>query len=372
MTKLMESGTKRGKPVTKAAIYLRRYRWFTRSIAAGVVGLALMGSGSASAANGSQQITKAQWKQAITQLRTPGQGCYHAAYPKVAWLKSECTVAPKMRFQPATVGNGDDWATVTSGKLSQVQGEFQYVSPGISESGPLNNSGPLLPNTYSLQINSQFFNDPPKCSGAATPSNCDGWEQFVYSSDGNSIFIQYWLIDYATTCPSGWNTYGSDCWTNGNAATYVGGTIPASEFHELYFVGFATSGGNDTVELGTEANGEYGATAVSTAESTNSLDLANYWNTAEFNVVGDAGGGQATFSAGSTLWVQTLLVGDTSESAPSCVIAGTTGETNNLNLVRTHYEPGSYNYPISVFKETNDSSTVINPPSATCSSAPGP
>jgi hypothetical protein len=341
-------------------------------MAAIVVGVAFMGSGSAYAATGSHQITKAQWKQAITQLQTPSQGCFHAAYPKVEWLKAKCTVAPKLRFQPGTVGNGDDWATESSGKLSQVQGEFQYVSPGISEAGPLNGGGAVLPNTYSLQINSQFFNDPPKCSGAETPSDCDGWEQFVYSSDGNSLFIQYWLIGYDTTCPSGWNTYGGDCWTNGNSTTYVGGTIPVSEFDTLYFVGFATAGGNDTVELGTEANGEYGVSAVATAESTNSLDLANYWNTAEFNVVGDAGGGQATFSAGSTLWPQILLVGDTSESAPSCVIAGTTGETNNLSLVRTHYEPGSYNYPISIFRETDVNSGVINPPSATCSTAPGP
>jgi hypothetical protein len=49
------------------------------------------------------------------------------------------------------------------------------------------------------------------------------------------MFIQYWLIKYSGTCPSGWNSYSGDCYKNSSAASLV----------SLGLTGQATSGRND-------------------------------------------------------------------------------------------------------------------------------
>jgi hypothetical protein len=60
--------------------------------------------------------------------------------------------------------------------------------------------------------------------------------------------------------------------------------------------------------------------------------LAAGWNASEFNIIGDGDGSEATFNTGSSVTVEIALV-DGSTAAPSCEMdAGTTGETNNLNL----------------------------------------
>ncbi len=65
------------------------------------------------------------------------------------------------------------------------------------------------------------------------------------------------------------------------------------------------------------------------------LNLEQHWTNAEFNVFGDGGGGEANFSNGSTLVTQ-LIVNNGATNAPVCLGpqgAGTTAETNNLNLI---------------------------------------
>jgi hypothetical protein len=64
------------------------------------------------------------------------------------------------------------------------------------------------------------------------------------------------------------------------------------------------------------------------------VDLAPHWNTTEWDVFGDAGGGEAYFGSANTLEAQTALKG-TSPAAPKCVKEGFTGETNNLKLAST-------------------------------------
>ncbi len=59
------------------------------------------------------------------------------------------------------------------------------------------------------------------------------------------------------------------------------------------------------------------------------VDLDPNWNTTEWGVFGDAGGGEAYFVTANTLEAQTALTG-TSSAAPKCVKVGFTGETNNL------------------------------------------
>ena len=64
------------------------------------------------------------------------------------------------------------------------------------------------------------------------------------------------------------------------------------------------------------------------------IDLAPHWNTTEWGVFGDGGGGAADFGKSNTLEAVTTLT-VTSTSAPTCVKEGFTGETNNLKLAAT-------------------------------------
>src|SRR5260370_1132932 len=90
-----------------------------------------------------------------------------------------------------------------------------------------NPNPPPRPATFSLQLNANFFVTA-ACNGAANPSVCKGWQQFVYSNgfvapNGDvfdpAAFMQYWLIRYNTTCPAGWFPFNPgggeiDCFQN--------------------------------------------------------------------------------------------------------------------------------------------------------------
>jgi hypothetical protein len=105
--------------------------------------------------------------------------------------------------------------------------------------------------------------------------------------------------------------------------------LTAKQLAKVKLVGSATSGGNDEVSL-TIGTGQ--ATLVTNPDSV--VDLASYWNTTEWGVFGDGGGGEAFFNANTTLEARTVLKA-TSSSAPACVSEGFTGETNNLTLTAT-------------------------------------
>lgn len=308
-----------------------------------VIALAIVGSGSAFAANVQSPLAQAQWQGAIANLPTPGHGCFHASYPALQWQATSCLVAPDVplaprlptRGGPVVIGNGADYTAQVTGTLSKATGTFADVKSGITEKGQIDDTGRQVKNAFTLQLNSQFFADPSACSKAAVPADCYGWQQFVYafhySGDTNEVFMQYWLLYYDTTCPNDWDTYSTDgyifCYANSPATAF--GSLPANALGDTTFVGQATSGGNDTVSLTSTS----GASSVSNSDS--KLDLSKYWNTTEWGVFGDAGGGQANFGKRATLEPITTLKG-TSSSAPTCVAgSGTTGETNNLNFTQT-------------------------------------
>ena len=75
-------------------------------------------------------------------------------------------------------------------------------------------------------------------------------------------------------------------------------------------------------------------TAGGVAYATNGNNLATIsagWTQAEFEIVGDAGGGQANFNAGAAYVSRTrIFYGGT--APPNCVVGAFTGETNNLNF----------------------------------------
>jgi hypothetical protein len=283
----------------------------------------------------------AAWRQTMQHKATPAAGCYRASYPNTAWAKVDCVKAPNRLYLPRhfpeaqTVGNGDDYAAeISSGVISQTVGSFPSVS-GVSSESDDGTS-----NDYSLQLNSNFMSTD-ACNGV---SGCQAWEQFVYASGEGEAFMQYWLINYGDTCPSGgWMSYQGSCYMNSAAVSVPDENI--TDLANMTLTGSAVSGGTDTLTFtdGTEAYSTSGEDSV--------VDLATAWQASEFNIIGDGGGSEANFNSGSSVTVNVSLT-DGSSSAPTCASdAGTTGETNNLNLGSCTASGGST--PSIQFTESN-------------------
>lgn len=289
-----------------------------------------------------------QWHEAIRHTSTPSRGCFHADYPSTAWTQDACVEVPLQehphplpRMKAAangaaqTVGDGNDYVVQAPALITQTVASFSSVTGVTSESGvnvPFNGSlsnGITGPNEYSLQINSQYSSTTAACNGHV---GCTVWQQFLYSTDYTSkgsakVYIQYWLIGYGNGCPGGWAQSGSSCYKNSSAMTAP--DVPATQLANLKLTGTAASGGNDSVVF------TNGTTAYTVTASDSVLYIGSVWRQSEFNVVGDAGGSQAQFNAGSSMAVN-VAVTDGSLAAPTCLAnAGSTGETNNLNLANT-------------------------------------
>jgi hypothetical protein len=345
------------------------------AIAAGALagGLAVLPAATAQAAATTHSTaTTAQWQAAMARTSEQANGCYQASYPATQWHAVTCVAAPKILLVPAaarhtaahtgpaTVGDGTDYSAVVSGLISKATGTFTGVSSGISEKGDVGGSGSLVANSFSLQLNSQFFSGSPACSGSSDPADCQAWQQFVYTYNGGGtgdVFMQYWLIDYNNTCPSGWYSYSTDCYTNSNASEVTG--ITAKELGTVDLTASAVSGGEDAVSLSV---GSGSATTVTGSDSV--TDLASFWNTTEWGVYGDGGGSAADFGSSNTLEAQTALT-SSSSAAPSCVEEGFTGETNNLTLTATP-ALGTESSPTMASKQTDGTAG-----SASCATAAG-
>jgi hypothetical protein len=322
------------------ALKLRRPALAT--VAAGALAALALLPGSASAATGHGAETRAQWQAQMARVPARGDGCYQASYPSTQWHAVECVAAPRRLLipalprgsakhtGPATVGDGTDYSAVVSGLISQATGSFTDVSSTISEKGEVGGSGSMVSNSFSLQLNSQFFSGSPACARSSDPANCQAWQQFAYTYNGGGtgdLFMQYWLINYDATCPSGWYSYSGDCYTN-SAASRVS-EVTAKELATVKLSGSAVSGGEDAVSMSV---GSGQATTVTGKDS--KVGLAAAWNTTEWGVYGDGGGSAADFGSDNTLQAQTVLT-STGSAAPSCVEEGFTGETNNLALAAT-------------------------------------
>ena len=86
---------------------------------------------------------------------------------------------------PENVGNGNDYALVADGLISQTVGSFPSVIGVISESSvgvpAFGDGGILGPNEYTLQINTNANLGTSACSGGA--ATCSVWQQFIYATD---------------------------------------------------------------------------------------------------------------------------------------------------------------------------------------------
>lgn len=271
------------------------------------------------------------WRKSMVATPRPTTGCFTASYPDAQWREVPCTTPPQRPYprkngtRSQTVGSGLDYVAEVPGSISTAEGSFDNVAGVTSESG----AG--VANAYSLQLNTQFFMTT-TCSGAANPSQCQGWEQFVFANsppDAGFAFIQYWLLTYETTCPPGWTSDGiGDCYINSTQAASVPAQTIAT-LGQLTVTGAAASGGGlDSIVLAS------GNTLYSAMGNDYFPDLGQNWQSAEFNVFGNGNGSQAAFNTGSTIVVRTSVNGGTT-SAPSCVADGFTAETNNLTLVST-------------------------------------
>jgi hypothetical protein len=267
------------------------------------------------------------WRASIAHVPVPHAGCFTADYPGTKWTEVACVAAPVGPYLPKhgtpsttdTVGDGTDYAAVVTGLLSTATGSFPVTSDLNTEKGYSN-----LANTYSLQLNTQFMSGNSACKKASDPTKCLAWQQFVYSSSFDVLFMQYWLIDYGTTCPSGWMASGSDCYTNSNAATVPQQGIKLLSY--LNLTGSAVEAGNDTVVLTTKTK------AYSVTGKDSVVSLAKHWNTGEFNIFGDGNGSAANVNKGASITVKLDLTNGKTAKPKCKADSGTTAETNNMTL----------------------------------------
>ncbi len=296
------------------------------AMAAGVLSAALLSlSVAARAQDNAEAIDQDAWREAITRTEVPAAGCFHASYPSLEWNQVECVEAPNipLRQLPSgrvseTVGDGSDYvAEVSSGLISKTVGSFP------KDAGVKSETGEGIANSYSLQLNSNFMKTK-ACDGAKDPAKCVDWLQYAYLSTPYDVgFMQYWLINWNTTCPGGWSSYESDCYISS-----TGVAIPQEGVTKLKTIklsGAAKAGGLDTLVM------TVGKEAYSTTGEDSVVYLATAWTESEFNIFGPGSGSEAIFNTGSSITVKVAVTNGT-KNAPKCINNGTTGETNNLTL----------------------------------------
>lgn len=299
-----------------------------------------------------------RWHAQMLKQAAPEVGCHQVEYPSTDWLEVECGTpgtgsaqaahGPLLRDNVRTVGNGHDWVVnVTNGLLGQVTGSFEDVSGVTSVVDSLTHAD----NTYSLQLNTNFFRSP-ECP-ESSPS-CLGFQQAVYSANGvnpGSLLVQYWLIDYnndGQTCPSGWDSANNNCVVNASQQPSVDPTTTA-DLSEMELTMTTDAGGNDHVILRI-GNTLHSASVVS---PDNMVSLAEGWTQAEFNIFGNGGSGEAEFNAGSSMKVR-LEINEYSGGTLSCEIAGYTAETNSLDLSNDCQQVPHQNPPSFTFTQSNN------------------
>jgi Bacterial Ig-like domain (group 3) len=228
----------------------------------------------------------------------------------------------------------------------------------MSANGAASEQGgsPLTANTFGLQLNSNFIFNHPLCGGVA---GCFGWLQFVFVNgqpNNAHVWLEYWLAGRGNTCPPGpWINFMNSCIFDTMATPVPVQTVADLRPGGLTLTATATAGGQDVVTVGTS-----GGSLFSVGQDS-MLNMSQYWNIAEFNVFGPAGGTQAVFSNPTTFDVKTSI-NDGTANPPSCLHATTTAETNNLNLVACCPYGGAT--PAIEFMETNAGHTATCGPTA--------
>jgi len=301
-----------------------------------------------------------EWRKSMLRNAASGRGCFRADYPEKQWKPTPCVTASPHPYithsttgpGPETVGNGTDYSAGQGGGL------ISYGEGSFGTSAITSETQGSTADHFSLQLNTNFFSTS-ACSGV---SNCSGWQQYIFSNPGSGtayLFIQYWLLNHPSNCPSGYTYYAGNpglpgCYMNSAAASVP--IQPLNNLSALTLTGTAVSGGLDqlTLSTGTSLYSTYGEDTV--------LNASNGWTSAEFNVFGDCCGNEATFGSGTLLAVETMVSNGVSTSAPSFALAGTTGETNNLTLASLVCSVADPNGPYIWFQESYGATTASSCP----------
>jgi hypothetical protein len=334
---------------------------------------------SAPAQTNAQTLSEQQKEDFRTKMMRkplPGSGCFEASYPNEEWNPVQCKPPPKppsplalVRRPTINVGNGNGYFATVTGNISSATGSFDSATGITAVYSPIyqDKSKTVYSDTYSLQLNSNKFSTSATAACAGGAANCHGWQQFLFSQRSACgtacVYIEYWLFD-SPSCPSNgklgkgcacppspWTAYydpsgqtASGCYFNTPAPGFS--TPAVADLGKLKFTGAANSGGTDVVTVQT-ADGNLHATSY--PDST--LNLAQGWNGAEFNVFGDCCAYPVFFNTGSNL---TVRLSTTSASAPICTQSfdGTTAETNNLSLLVGSCHPDVGGAQAIVFSES--------------------
>jgi len=311
-----------------------------------------------------QFASEEDWRAFMTRTPAPEKGCYEATYPHPAWQRVPCTSAPQRPYPPVhgtrpitEVGNGNDYSAGAPSPhlISEAVGSFYKVTGVKSEKNECTNTdfpscsscGVTGNGFFSLQLNTNLFK-----TSVCSNESCRGWQQFVFANGGTNntyVFIQYWLINYDQSCPSGWASYSPDCYRNSDLAAFPP-TQSIVNLGKLTLTGQTSKGAKDTITFQGTSGGQTKLYTITGLDSI--LNASEGWTSAEFNIVGNGCGSTATFNHGSTVTVKTRIV-DGVKSAPLCVDQGTTGETNNLTFVETTTAAPAGSSPEIVFTESN-------------------
>jgi len=334
------------QPTNSSCIIERGHR---RSVL-GIIVVASLLSGFLSSVPASAQ-TLEQWRDELSQIPQPKKGCFTAAYPSKVWQEIACTTppaypqTPRNGPQPLTIGNGNNVLAEVSGSISSATGSFDSVTGVATVSSPIANTAPPVADAYTLQLNTNFFNSRLCLNSPSGPFVCQGWQQFVFENNGSPAaraYIQFWLIEYNTTCPpgEGWNQFqftGSmhtHCWKNNSMGAVPVPAQPIANLAQLSVT--ATSGGGHSSIIVSTGSNVYSVSDDDPLEIGSGGPLAR-WQQAEFNVFGDGGnsdgGSQASFNSGSiTIVTRTKIIWNSPGVKPGCLVGGYTGETNNLGF----------------------------------------
>ena len=302
------------------------------------------GSNEPSAAATAEPRSLEAWHERLSRTPVPKKGCFTTDYPSTEWKEIPCTTAPNQPYPPGrrpppdVVGGGgsnDISAQAPSGSISTAVGSFDSATGVTTESGNVGGKPPAVANSFSLQLNTNVFtnnnNNVPACNGASNPSACQGWQQFIYSNNSTTAFIQYWLLSFNTTCPAGWQSFAypgptdTSCFINSAATASVGAQPTAANLGQLRLSGTANAAGDQVVI-------SVGGSAKSTPGD-NRVNLAGNWQVAEFNVFGDCCNSEANFDNAPTIVARTMITYGGS-APPNCVAQSFTGETNNCTAAR--------------------------------------
>ena len=313
------------------------------------------------------------WRAEMAKRPLPKTGCFTGSYPSAEWQEVPCGRPSPVLNQ---VGGGNDFVAQTSGLISSATGSFVTIpnltgasgeSGDVAQQGSATSSAPAI---FTLQINSQSpvnsmadfapFNTQ-ACNGG--DPGCSGWQQFVFSQTQGpapgpgqqsaapnaprhttpGLFMEYWLYNYGEPCPTlpSWalqgmpatttwqSDGGGDCVFN-SPMTYVPPLTVADLTGTPGVVMTATAGASQDKVVLTMPNGVAYAQAEPSA-----LGLSKAWTEAEFNVFGDGGRTDATFTS-PTVLIGKTSIDDGTAKEPFCIANnGTTGETNNLSFVTT-------------------------------------